>query len=194
MTLWVDPAAVGTLQAGFRSKPAVAIASPVPAGNGGHNPGHRIDAADRMVLGIHDDDVVLMIAPDALGRAPGGGEGRAVVAAVAPLAGTGEGGHDTAGIHFPNAVAFSLADVGVPFAIPAHGPGAHDGSMRGGRSVSGPPLLAIAGEGRNDAGLQIQTAYPLVLNVRDEQATFAVEEAIVRLPKLGQDAGPPSPL
>ena len=38
MTLRVYPAAVGTLQAGFRSKPAVAIASPVPAGDGDGGP------------------------------------------------------------------------------------------------------------------------------------------------------------
>src|SRR5437773_2794157 len=189
MTLGVYAAAVGTLQAGFRSKPAVAIASSVPAGNGGHNPGHGIDAADRMVLRIHDDHVVLMVAPDGLGCAPGGREGRAAVAAVTPLAGTGEGGHDAAGIHFPNAVAFSLADVGVPLAIHADCPGAHDGSLRRGFPIPGPTLLAIAGEGRHDAGLQIETAYPLILNIRDEQAAFTVQETIVRLPQLGQDPG-----
>ncbi len=127
MTLEVYPAAVRTLQAGLRGGSAVAIASPVPTGDGGHDAGHCIDAADRMVLRIHDDDVVLMVAPDGLGRTPGGGEGGAAVAAVPPLTGTGEGGHDTVGIHFPDAVALALADVGVPLAIHADRPGAHDG-------------------------------------------------------------------
>src|SRR4029453_7873003 len=189
MTLGVDPAAVGTLQAGFRSRPAVAIASPVPAGYGGHGPRHGVDAADRAVLRVADDAVVPTVTPDGLGRAPGGREGRAAVAAVAPLAGTGKGGHDPAGIHFPNTVALSLADVGVSFAIHADCPGTHDGSLRGRFSIPGPPLLAIAGEGRDDAGLQIQAANPLVLNIRDEQAAFAVQETIVRLPELSRDAG-----
>src|SRR3989441_1007234 len=112
------------------------------------------------------------------------------VAAVAPLAGTGEGGHDTVGIHFPDAVALALADVGLRLAIHADRPSAHDGGLRGGLRISGPSLLPITGEGRNDAASQIQTAYPLVLNVRDEQAAFPIQEAIVRLPQLGQDAGP----
>src|SRR5262245_38566282 len=189
MPLGVYPAAVGTLQAGFRSKSAVAIASPMSAGDGGHNPCYGIDAADRVVLRVHDDDVVLMVASDGLGRAPGRREGWATVAAVAPLAGTGKGGHDPAGIHFPNAVALSLTDVGIPLAVHADRPGAHDGSVPGGVSVPGPSLLAITGEGRNGAGLQIQTAYPLILNIRDEQAPSAVEETVVRLPKLGQNAG-----
>src|SRR2546425_12516240 len=111
------------------------------------------------------------------------------VAAVAPLAGTGEGGHDTVGIHFPDAVALALADVGVPLVIHADRPGAHDGGLRGGLPIPGPSLLPITGEGRDDTGLQVQTAYPLVLNIRDEQAAFAIQEAIVRLPQLGQDAG-----
>jgi len=34
----------------LRGGSAVAIASPVPTGDGGHDAGHRIDAADRMVL------------------------------------------------------------------------------------------------------------------------------------------------
>src|SRR5258705_4964647 len=99
MTVRVYPAAVGTLQAGFRSKPAVAIASPVPAGDGGHDPGHGIDASDRMVLRIHDDHVVLMVASDGPRRAPGGCEGLAAVAAVAPLVGNRESRHDAASIH-----------------------------------------------------------------------------------------------
>src|SRR5213593_4803783 len=155
MTLPVYPAAVGTLQAGFRSKPAVAIASPVPAGDGGHNARHGIDAADRMVLRIHDDDVVLLVAPDGLGRTPGGGEGRAAVAAVPPLAGTGESGHDAVGIHFPDAVTLALADVGVPLAIHADRSGAHDGGLRGGLPIPGPSLLPITGEVRHDAASQI---------------------------------------
>src|SRR5262245_37326528 len=152
MALEIDPAAVGALQAGFRRRPAVAIASPMPAGDGGHDPGHGIDATDRVVLRVHDDHIVLMVTADSLGRAPGGRKGRAAVAAVAPLAGTGKGRHDSAGIDLPNAVAFSLADVGVPFALHADGSGAHDGSLHGRFTVPRTLVLAIAGEGRDYAG------------------------------------------
>src|SRR5712691_9211437 len=181
MTLRVDPAAVRTLETRCRGGSAVAVASLVSTGDGGHDAGHGIDAADRMVLRVHDDDVVPMIAPDGFGRAPGGGQGRAAVAAVPPLAGTSERGHDAVGIHFPDAVALALADVGVPLAIHADRPGAHDRSVRGGVPIPGPSLLPITGEGRDDAPPEVQTAYSLILNIRDEQVAFAVQEAIVRL-------------
>src|SRR5713101_6482160 len=178
--LRVYPTAMGTLQAGFCGRSTVAIASLMPAGDGGHDAGHGIDAADRMILRVHDDDVVLMVAPDGLGRTPGGGQGGAAVAAVPPLAGPSEGRH---------AVALALADVGVPLAIHADRPRAHDGGLGGGFPIPGPSLLPITGEGRNDAASQIQTAYPLLLNIRNEQAAFAIQKAIVRLPQLGQDTG-----
>src|SRR5439155_21054092 len=45
--LGVYPAAVRTFQTGVRGGSAVAIASPVPTRDGGHDAGHSIDAADR---------------------------------------------------------------------------------------------------------------------------------------------------
>src|SRR5262249_4159812 len=36
---------------------------------------------------------------------------------------------------------------------------------------------------------EVQTADPLILDIRDEQAAAAVQEAIVRLPQLGQHPG-----
>src|SRR5439155_4351098 len=53
----------------------------------------------------------------------------------------------------------------------------------------GPAFFPVASEGRDDAGLQVQAAYALVLNIRDEQAAFAIQEAIVWLPQLRQHAG-----
>src|SRR5262245_20617431 len=188
MALRIYPAAVGPLQTGLRGEPSIAIASPMSTGDGDHDPGPGIDAANRVVFRIHHDDVVPMIAPDGFGRAPGSAEGRAAVAAVAALAGSGERGHDAAGIHLPNAVALALADIRIALAIHADRAGAHDRSLRGMLPVPGSLLLAVAGEGGDDAGLQIQTSYPLVLNVRDEQSAFAVQEAIVRLAQLGQDS------
>src|SRR5262249_34091238 len=188
MALRIYPAAVGPLQTGVRGEPSVAIASSMSAGDGNHDTGPGIDAADRMVFRIHHDDVVPMIAPDGFGRAPGGGEGRTAVAAVAALAGPGGRRHDATGIHLPNAVALTLADVRIALAIHADGAGAHDRSLRGGLPVPGSLLLAVAGESGDDAGLQIQMSYPLVLNVRDEQPTLAVQEAIVWLAELGLDS------
>src|SRR5262245_44066409 len=185
MALRIYPAAVGPLQTGLRGEPSIAIASPMSTGDGDHDPGPGIDAANRMVFRIHHDDVVPMIAPDGFGRAPGSAEGRAAVAAVAALAGSGERGHDAAGIHLPNAVALALADIRIALAIHADRAGAHDRSLRGRLPVSGSLFLAVAGEGGDDAGLQIQTSYPLVLNVRDEQSALTVQEAIVRLAQLG---------
>src|SRR5215471_18105782 len=185
MALRIYPAAVGPLQTGVRGEPSVAIASPMSAGDGDHDAGPGIDAADRMVFRIHHGDVVPMIAPDGFGRAPGGGEGRTAVAAVATLAGPGERRHDAAGIHLPNAVALTLTDVRITLAIHADRAGAHDRSLRGRLPVAGSLFLAVAGEGGDDAGLEIQASYPLVLNVRDEQSALTVQEAIVRLAQLG---------
>src|SRR5262249_1190315 len=83
----------------------------------------------------------------------------------------------------------ALADVGVPFTIHADRAGAHDGGSGGWLPISSPAFFPIASEGRDDAGLQVQAAYALILNIRNEQATFAVQEAIVRLPQLRQYAG-----
>src|SRR5262245_243585 len=185
MALWINPAAVRALQTGLRGEPTVAIASPMPTGDGDHDAGHGIDAADRVVLRIYHDDVVSMVAADGFGRAPGSAEGRTTVAAIATLAGPGERRHDAAGIYLPNAVALALADVRIALAIHADRAGAHDRSLRGRLPVAGSLFLAVAGEGGDDAGLQIQTSYPLVLNVRDEQSALAVQEAIVRLAQLG---------
>ena len=180
---------MGPLQAGCRGGAAVAIAALVPAGDGGHNAGDGINAADRIVFCVHDDNVVVMVAADGLGRPPGGGQGGTAVAAVAPLTGAGKGGHDAVGIHFADAVALALADVGVPLTIHADRSGPHDGGPGGRLTIPGPALLPIASEGRDDAGLQVQAAYALILNIRDEQAAFAIQEAIVRLPQLRQHTG-----
>src|SRR5262249_59586768 len=107
------------------------------------------------------------------GRAPGSAEGRAAVAAVAALAGSGERGHDAAGIHLPNAVALALADIRIALAIHADRAGAHDRSLRGRLPVPGSLLLAVAGDGADGAGPQIQNAYPLGLIGREEQAAVA---------------------
>src|SRR5207247_8052332 len=90
IALGVYAAAVGPLQAGRRGGAAVAIAALVPTGDGGHDAGDGINAADRIVFGVHDDNVIVMVAPDGLGRPPGGGQGGTAVAAVAPCTGAGK--------------------------------------------------------------------------------------------------------
>src|SRR5205814_9666610 len=122
---------------------------------GGPAAGRSSAAADCMVLGIDDDDIVLMVAPDGLGRTPRGGDGRSTVAAVPPFTGTGERGHDPVGIHFSDAVALALADICIPLAVRADRAGAHDGGLRRGFSIPRPSLLTVTGEGRDDAGFQV---------------------------------------
>src|SRR5438876_12184326 len=78
--LGVYPAAVRTFQTGVRGGSAVAIASPVPTRDGGHDAGHSIDAADRMVLGIDIDDFAIVVAPVGLWRTPRGGDVRSCLA------------------------------------------------------------------------------------------------------------------
>ena len=68
IALRVYAAAVGPLQTGCRGGAAVAIATLVPTSDGGHDAGHGIDAADGIVFCVHDDNVVVMVAPDGLGR------------------------------------------------------------------------------------------------------------------------------
>src|SRR5262245_6488424 len=189
IALGIYAAAVRSLQAGCSGGSAVAIAALVPASNGGHDTGHGIDTADRIIFCIHDNNVVVMVAPDGLGCSPGGGQGGSTVTAVAPLTGAGKGGHDAVGIHCADAVALTLADVGVPLTIHADRPGTHDGGPSGRLTIPGPALLPIASEGRDDACLQVQAAYALILNIRDEQAAFAIQEAIVGLLQLRQHAG-----
>src|SRR5262245_19466737 len=189
ISLGVYTAAVRSLQAGCRGESAVTIAALVPTGDGGHDAGHSIDAADRIVFCVHDDNVVVMVAPDGLGRPPGSSQGGPAVAAVAPFTSAGKSRHDAVGIDFADAVAFALADVGVPLPIHADRSGTHDGGSGGRLTIPGPAFLPIAGEGRDDASLQVQAAYALVLNIGDEQAAFAIQEAIIRLPQLRQLAG-----
>src|SRR5262245_4088800 len=184
MTLRINPAAVGALQTGLRGEPTVAIASPMSPGDRHHDAGLGIDTADRMVFRIHYDDVVPMVAADGFGRAPGSAEGRTAVAAIAALAGPGECGHDPPGIHLLHAVALALTDVRIALAVHANRAGAHDRRLRCRFPVPGSLFLTVAGEGGDDAGLQIQTSYSLVLNVRDEQSALAIQEAIVRLSQL----------
>src|SRR5262249_48144495 len=57
IALGVYAAAVGPLQAGCRGGAAVAIATLVPAGDGGHDTSHGINAADRIVFCVHDNNV-----------------------------------------------------------------------------------------------------------------------------------------
>src|SRR5215467_6491268 len=146
IALGVYAAAMRPLQTSCRGRTAVAIAPLMPAGNGGDNAGNSINAADGIILGVHDDNVVVMIAPDGLGRPPGGGQGGTTVAAVAPLASTGKGGHDTVGIDFADTIALALADVGVALAIHADCPGPHNGGPRGRLTIPGAAFLPIASE------------------------------------------------
>src|SRR5438093_5987507 len=62
ISLGVYAAAVRPLQAGCRGGAAVAIAALVPASDGGHDAGDGINAADRIVFGVHDDNIVVMVA------------------------------------------------------------------------------------------------------------------------------------
>ena len=71
-----------------------------------------VDAADGVVFGIHDDNVVMPVAADGLGRAPCRGQRGTAVASIASLTVTGQGGHDAVAVHFSHPVAFPLGYVG----------------------------------------------------------------------------------
>src|SRR5712692_9632622 len=100
ISLGVYAAAVRPFQASCRGGTAIAIATLVPASDSGHDTGHGIDAADRIVFGVHDDNVIVMVAPDGLGCPPGGSQSGTAVAAVAPRTGAGKGGQDAVGFDF----------------------------------------------------------------------------------------------
>src|SRR5262249_10586757 len=90
---------------------------------------------------------------------------------------------------FADTVALALADVGVPLPIHTDRSGTHDGGPGGRLTIPGPTLRPVASEGRDDASLQVQAADALILNIGDEQAALAIQEAIVWLPHLRQHAG-----
>ncbi len=69
----VDAKAMWSFQPGVDGVAAVAIASLVSSGNGGHDAGDSVDLADGVVLGIYNYYVVLIVAPDGFRCAPQGG-------------------------------------------------------------------------------------------------------------------------
>jgi hypothetical protein len=67
--------------------------------------------------------------------------------------------------------------------VDAHGPGAVDERLRRRPAVAALPVLDATDsrEGGDSAALEIESPDSTIADVRDEQATLAVEEAIVRL-------------
>src|SRR5438552_2749880 len=112
-----------------------------------------------MVLRVHDDDVVPMVAPDGLGRTPGGGEGGPAVAPVARFAGSGHGGNDARrGIDFPHGGVQPVYDVDVTVGIDLERVQVVQGRLGCRAAVSGVALTPAARDGRDDPRILVDAA------------------------------------
>jgi hypothetical protein len=165
--LRVYATSVGPLQASCRGGAAIAIATLVSASDRGHDASDDINTADGMVFGVHDDNVVVMVAPDGLGGSPSGNQSGAAVATVAPFTGTGKGGHDAVGIDFADAVALALTDIGVPLTIHADRPSTHDGGPGGRLPIPDAAFLTIAREGCDNAFPNIEKLVDSLKDLHD---------------------------
>src|SRR5262249_1105412 len=141
-------AAVRTAEASGSGWTAVTVVALVAAGNRGDDASAGINPAHRVVLSVHDNDVVLEVTAHGLGRAPGGRQRRAAVARITPHRfGSGNGGQDALRVHLPHPVAFSLADVRIAQPIHAHGSRPHNAGLNGPLAISSARLLARARKG-----------------------------------------------
>src|SRR5262249_20498989 len=129
--------------------------------------------------------VPLPIAADALGIAERGLERRPV--GVAGHAGAGRGGDLPRGVNLADGAAFALADPGVALAVDADGASADDDRVLRRAAVADAVAIhlarapADAGEGGDDARLQVEAADAPVGHVRDQESALAVQAAVVRL-------------
>ena len=170
-----DAATVRPVKAGVGGRAAVAVAAAPPAGDGGHEAGGGVNAADGVVFGVHHDDIAGGVAAQGFGRAPGGVQRRAAVAGIAALRRrAGHGAHNAPGGDHAHAVAFPLGDIDIAAPVRAYGAGAQDAGLPGRHTVAAPRFLPVAGESVNQPGRQVQTADALVLNIGNEQAAASI--------------------
>jgi hypothetical protein len=179
-----------------RSRPAAAVAARTLAAarNGGDDAGLRVDLADGVVLGIDDVHVAERVAANALGPAEHRPPSRPTVTAGAGLARPRNGSDEAASVHLADGIALAFADIGIALAVHAYRPRAdHDGLRRRAAVADGCALdfafrASGAGEGGDDAGLQIQPADPPIGHVGDQQSPLAVQAAIIGLAQHGRGA------
>ena len=138
-----------------------------------------------MVLGIHHQQVARRVAADGLGSAPRCRDGRPAVARISELTCSRYGRQCAVGIHLADAIALALGDVGDASTVGADRSCAEDAGLCCGEAVAAALLGAVAGEGGDDARIQVDAPNALVLHVCDQQAAAPVEVAVVGFAELG---------
>ena len=85
-----DDRAVRAVEPGFGGRAAVAAGALAAAGERADDAARAVDAADRVVLGIDDDQAAVAVDRHFLGRVEHRGERRAAIAAIAARGGAGD--------------------------------------------------------------------------------------------------------
>src|SRR6266404_3478258 len=158
-----DDGAVRAAETGRGRRTAVTLGALAPAGDRLDDAARGIDAADRMVLGIDDQDVAAGVEGEFLGCVEHRIARRTIVAAVAARTGAGDGIDDPgAGIDRAQRAGLPLEDIDCAVGCHLDGTGAeHAGTARR-AAVAAVLRLAGAGEGRDRAGDEIDHADAMV--------------------------------
>src|SRR5882724_8753386 len=166
--LLVHVTSMRPVQAGSDRRSRVAHTAPAPPGDRRDHASHRVNAANGVIFGIHDQEIAVVVTPNGLGRPPGGGYSRPPVTTVATLPSASVCRHDPVRVNLADAIAFPFTDVGVALVVHAHSP----------------RPFSSAGKGSDDPSTQIPTPDPLVLHVSNEKPAATIEETIVGLTQL----------
>src|SRR5690606_9198945 len=108
--------------------------------------GFQIDAANAMIADIGNVQIARLVESDAMRTAELGFQRRTAIAAEARLAGSGHGGDYTClGIDATDEMVLHLDEIHIPVRIEADFVWFVERSFRGGPTIAGIALLAIAG-------------------------------------------------
>src|SRR5438552_11285889 len=126
----INDATMRPVQAGCGGISALAFCAPGASCDRRDDVASCINPANRVVLGVDDENVAVPVTAYALGTVERGLPGLAAVAAVAAFARARDRSDDAARVHDTDLVALTFADVRVPLAVHAHGPWADEQRFR----------------------------------------------------------------
>ena len=91
VSLRVDVTPMWPVQSGRDRWSIVTGTAPASSSDGRDYTSHRINKTNGVVLGVHDQQVAVVVTPNGFRGAPGGGESRTTVTTVATCTSTGVG-------------------------------------------------------------------------------------------------------